>query len=445
MKEHSINSPKQRRRIFASGAIGNMLETYDLILISFMATSLGTAFFPPAANSNTNILNILYVYLLSVLVRPVGNIVLGIFADTLGRKKIMIFSLVFTGIGTIGIGVLPSYSLIGTWSTALFIIFRLCQNFFTGIEYVNSATYLIECSGEKTRGYYASWTAIGICGGYLLASFISLGIFTLISHNILPGWSWRFVFLFSIFGVIYGFWIRKTIPESLTFILNHANTEKNNNLDVLSNSLRYIIQHPIQCLSISAITLLGVLLGDIYYIYIPINLMTARHFTDIQVYGLNSIGLAIIVMLIPFFGKISDYLNRIALLKFTCVIVLALVFPFFWLCSHGSYIEIILITAIISVPASCFFSLYPALITEYFPSRTRCTIASIIYQISVTIMISILPLLTIFLINNTGLKFSFGYLLIAATLIAYTGLTYLKKYDSIFSFSNNPELQTEIG
>lgn len=440
MSEYSIYSPKLIRRIIASGLIGNILETYDLILISLMATTLSKAFFPPSVAPNTNIINILYIFLISLLVRPIGNIIMGIFADKYGRKKLMMISLIFTGIGTILIGLLPTYSHIGIWSTVLFIILRIFQNFFAGIEYINSATYLRESSGENTYGYYTSWTAVGICGGYLLASIISLTVSTLIEYDVLPDWSWRLVFLFSIFGIVFGFWLRKTIPESLTFILNHSNTEKMNKYDILSSSLRYILQNPILCLSISALTLMGSFLTYIYYIYIPINLITTRHFSQIEVYSLNSGCLFIIVLLIPFFGKISDYLNKITLLKINCGIVLTSALPFFWLCSYGSYTEIILISAIISIPASCFFSLYPAIITECFPSNIRCTTASLVYQITVSIIMGSLPLLIIYLINITEIQYISGYLLMISTLIGYAGLIYLKKTSDKNHTSNISEL-----
>src|SRR5262245_39075481 len=128
-----IYSPVLIRRIFASGAIGNILETYDLILISLMATTLSTAFFPPAATPYAHVVNVLYVFLIGLLVRPIGNIIMGILADRYGRKKLMVISLIFTGIGTISVGILPSYAYLGVWSTILFIALRIFQNFFAGI------------------------------------------------------------------------------------------------------------------------------------------------------------------------------------------------------------------------------------------------------------------------------------------------------------------------
>lgn len=424
----NIYSKELVTRIFASGAIGNILETYDLILISLLATQISNAFFPPSSTPYAHIINILYIFLVGLLFRAFGNIVMGTFADQIGRKKLMVISLVFTGIGTILIGFLPTYSSIGILSTILFISLRIIQNFFTGIEYINSAAYLIESSDPKSKGYYASWTAIGISGGYLLASIVSLIITTLIDKQLIPEWSWRFVFLFSISGIIFGFYLRRSIPESLSFIMNSRPGQITKKSNLFKESIKYIANNPIQCLSLGAITLTAACLTYIYYIYIPINLMTYRHFTKIEVYGLNSICLLAVVLLIPFFGKISDYINRITLLKINCWIVLALALPFFWLCSNGTRTEIFLITLLISIPASCFFSLYPAFITECFPTRIRCTTASVIYQFIICVEMGTLPLIIIKLIELTGLEYSPAFLLIGSALISYIGLNYLKKY-----------------
>src|SRR3990167_1834951 len=178
------------KRILASGAVGNILETYDLILISLMATTLGKIFFPPALDPYAHVVDVFYVFLIGLLVRPIGNIIMGSFADQIGRKKLMIISLVFTGAGTALIGILPSYDYLGIWSTILFILLRIFQNFFAGIEYINSATYLIENSNKKNRGFFGSWTAIGISGGYLLASCVVLAMTHLIAKNSLPDWGW---------------------------------------------------------------------------------------------------------------------------------------------------------------------------------------------------------------------------------------------------------------
>lgn len=422
-------SPRLIRRIFASGAIGNILETYDLILIPLMATTLSSVFFPPSTEPYAHVVDILYIFLIGYLVRPIGNIIMGMYADQIGRKRLMTLSLTFTGIGTILIGFLPSYYYIGISSTTLFILLRIFQNFFAGIEYINSATYLIESSMVKTRGYYGSWTAIGISGGYLLASFVVLIVTHLITAGIIPEWSWRFVFIFSFVGIIFGAWMRYSIPESLAFILNNVSDKPTKKWDILKTSFLFMKNNKSQCLSISAITLLGTCLSYIYYIYIPINLITYRNFSLDSVFTLNVISLSLIVTLIPIFGKISDHYNRTKMLKLVCLMVLILAMPFFWFASYGTYTQIIFFSLLISIPSACFFSLYPVIITESFPSKIRCTTASLIYQVIVSVEMGALPLIINYMIKVTNLPYSPGYLLMFLTLVGFVGLNFLKNVE----------------
>lgn len=423
-------SPQLVKRIFASGAIGNILETYDLILISLMATTLSKFFFPPAINPYTHVIDVLYIFLVGLLVRPIGNIIMGSFADQIGRKKMMIISLTFTGLGTAFIGILPTYASIGVWSTAFFIALRIFINFFAGIEYINSATYLIESSESNSRGFYTSWTALGISGGYLLASLVSLTVSSLITKGIVPEWSWRFIFLFSLVGIIFGVWLRYSIPESLTFIMNNSTTRSTKKWNIFKNAIIFIKNHPSQCLSIVAITFLGTCLSFIYYIYIPINLITTRNFSQNEVFSLNVFSLSLIVILIPIFGKLSDYYNKKNLLKLVCLFVFLLAIPFFWFTAYGTYGQILTVSFLISIPSACLFSLYPVIITESFPSKIRCTTASLIYQIVVSLEMGTLPLFINHLVNITKIPYSTGYVLMISTLVGYLGLLFMKQLEN---------------
>jgi len=437
----SSHSPSLIKRIFASGAIGNLLETYDLILISLMATTLSQVFFPPSSDPYAHIIDILYVFFISLLMRPLGNIIMALFADQIGRKKLMFVSLTFTGVCSILIGILPSYQSIGVLSTILFVLIRVCMNFFAGIEYVNSATYLIENSDKRSYGFFASWSAMGISGGYLLASFISFLVTFFLTKHLIPEWGWRFIFLFSSAGIVFGLWMRYSIPESLEFMLNNSSTEYVKKINILKNAVSFIRNHPKHCLSISALTVMGTCLSYIYYIYIPLTIMTTRDFGHHATLFLNIISLLLVIVLIPLFGKLSDNYNRIKLLKIVCVSVSLLAVPFFWTTVYGSYLEVLLLSLLISIPSACFFSLYPALLIEKFPSKIRCTASSLIYQIVFSVILGVLPLLVKYLTEITKIPYIAAYLLIISTLIGYLGIILLQKNTSPMTSSG--QLQPE--
>jgi MHS family proline/betaine transporter-like MFS transporter len=241
----------------------------------------------------------------------------------------------------------------------------------------------------------------------------------------------------------FGVWIRYSTPESFLFIMNNTNTQATKRWSIIADSFKFIKNNPTQCLSISALTLMGTCLSFIYYIFIPINLTINRGFSQNEVFSINVISLLLIVILIPFFGKLSDFINRIYLLKIICFFILLLALPFFWAAAYGRFEHVFIMSLLISVPSACFFSIYPVIITESFPSKIRCTTASLIYQIVVSVEMGTLPLITNYLIKLTKVFYSPGYLLIIATLIGFLGLFFIKQIDNQDEKDRNAGFVTE--
>ena len=165
--------------------------------------------------------------------------------------------------------------------------------------------------------------------------------------------------------------------------------------------------------------------------YIPLTLTISRHFNHNESLSLNIISLCLIIVLIPFFGKISDHFNRVKLLKIVCFVVSSLSFPFFIAASYGTYLQILLVSLLISIPSACFFSLYPTILIEWFPSKIRCTTASLIYQIMFSITLGTLPCIVNFIVKITELPYSPAYILIFSSIIGYIGLHFLSIKDNV--------------
>lgn len=411
MKFMPSYSPSILRRVYASGAIGNVVETYDMILVTLMASFISLAFLPPTANVTTGIVHVLYIFLIGFMVRPLGTLVMGLVSDSIGRKRTMIISIIMTGLSTFLMGLLPTYQMIGIYSTILFVILRVLQSFFTGVEYINSTSYLIENGRETARGYFASWAAIGISGGYLAGSLIVFFIERLIGRGWLPEIAWRLVFLFSIFGIYYGYWIRLAIPESFEYIMS-SGADKKSKRDIIRQAISFARENRRKLIAIYGLSVLGCMLSYLYYIYIPINLTMGGIFSRSQTLFLNIISLSLVVALIPFFGWLSDKVSKKNLLQWVCILVFILAYPFAAFCHSGSFTGVLSLLIVISVCSSCFFSVYPRVVTEMFPVNIRCTVASFVYQVSVTSIMSILPLLVLELTNVMGSVFALSSLMI---------------------------------
>jgi len=204
----------------------------------------------------------------------------------------------------------------------------------------------------------------------------------------------------------------------------------------------FIVQHPKQSISIGAITVMGTCLSFIYYVYIPLTLLTTRHFSQNQVLSINVVSLSLVIILIPLFGKFSDYYSRVKLLKIICLSVSLLSLPFFWATSYGTYFQILFLTLLISIPSSCFFSLYPTILIERFPSKIRCTTSSLIYQIVFSFVLGILPLFVNYLTHITQLLYSPAYVLIFSSLLGFIGIVFLQQIDT--EKKNNSNIEEEM-
>jgi len=182
-----------KRRIIASSVIGNLLENFDVMICAFLAQFIAITFFPSNSFEN-NIFNTFIIFFIGYLSRPIGSILIGLYADQIGRKKTLIFSIIMVGVCTAIIGVIPSYQSIGITSTILFSFFRILQNISVGGEYISSIAYLIENAEKKEKGFLGSWVSVGFNLGSLFASLLVFILIYLIEESILPTWSWRVIF-----------------------------------------------------------------------------------------------------------------------------------------------------------------------------------------------------------------------------------------------------------
>lgn len=429
-KETSMSNPFKtmspvKKRIIASGIIGNFLENFDFMLCAFLAQFIAITFFPTDSMTN-NIFNTFSIFFIGYLSRPLGGLLIGLYADQIGRKTTLIFSIIMVGVCTTIIGLIPSYQSIGVLSTVLFSFFRVLQNICVGGEYISSIAYLIENADKKEKGFYGSWVSVGFNMGNLLASLMVFTLTYYIEKNILPFGSWRAIFILAIFGTAIGFWIRHSLPESLEYMFEHADGATQKKSDILRLALQLIKNHPLRCFAIITITWLGVAETAAIFVYSPIHMTTINHFSQHQAMGMNTIALFCLIPLIPIFGYLSDYISKIKLLLISTLAFAVLSIPYFVFLSTGSYLQILIFKLLFCIPSACYYSIAPVLITESFPTRLRCTSLALIYQATLSIAAGITPLVLLYLANHShGASHSPAYYLIGSCIAGFIGLQFL--------------------
>jgi MHS family proline/betaine transporter-like MFS transporter len=417
--------PSKNMYVIISGLMGNLLEAFDVMICVFLSQIIAETFFPPADNIN-KFFYIFNIFFVGHLARPIGSVLISLYADQLGRKRTLITSIIIIGVCTSAIGFIPGYKTIGILACILFLVFRILQNVSLGGEYIASVAYLIEHGNQSKSGFYGCWVAFGFNSGTLLASASAFTITSLISLGTIPEWSWRIIFMLSLVGTLFGVWMRFSIPESIGFMLENASTPKIKKSEIFKNSIQFIKTYYVQSLAVFAITWLGVCATYSIFIYSPIHLITIHQMTQYTSLGINSISLTLLIILIPIFGILSDHLNRINLLIVSCTFIFILSFPYFWYLSYGSYYEILSIKLILSILCACYFSIAPVVITEIFPLKIRCTSISLIYQTASSLAAGLTPIIMLYLASKTNTAHSPFLMLMMSSLLGFIALYFLK-------------------
>ncbi|WP_269204030.1 MFS transporter [Nocardioides sambongensis] len=199
--------------VFAS-LIGTAVEWYDFFLYgSAAALVFGTLFFPESNPVNATLLAF-GTYAVGFAARPLGGIVFGHFGDRVGRKQMLVVSLLMMGASTFAIGLLPTYAAIGVAAPVLLLVCRLLQGFAVGGEWGGAVLMAAEHGGEDRRGFWASWPQAGVPLGNLLATGVLWILAAVQSDEAFEAWGWRIPFLLSAVLVLIGLWVRLQLEES---------------------------------------------------------------------------------------------------------------------------------------------------------------------------------------------------------------------------------------
>src|SRR3954453_2944850 len=203
----------QTRRAVSAAVIGNVLEWYDFSVYAFVAVIIARKFFPQR-DEGTALLSTFFAYGLGFVARPLGGIILGRVGDTHGRKVALLITIALMAVGTVLVGILPTYAAIGIGAPLLLVLARLMQCFSAGGEWGSSTAYIVEWAPQDQRGFYGSFQQMSVVAGILLGSGIAALMNTLLTPEQMDAWGWRVPFLIGgILGPV-GLWMRRTIDET---------------------------------------------------------------------------------------------------------------------------------------------------------------------------------------------------------------------------------------
>jgi MFS transporter, MHS family, shikimate and dehydroshikimate transport protein len=385
-------------RVALASLIGTTIEWYDFFLYGTASALVFGKLFFPNFDPLTGTLAAFGTYAAGFAARPVGAIVCGHFGDRIGRRSMLVLTLLIMGIATFLIGLLPTYHTIGIWAPVLLVLLRLAQGFAVGGEWGGAVLMAVEHSPKGRRGFYGSWPQIGVPAGLLVSTFV-FGQISKLPDEALLSWGWRVSFLLSIFLVAVGLFIRLKVVEPPVF------TEiKKNRAEARVPLLDTIRQHPRNLL-----LAMGARVADnaTFYLYSVFILTYATQpqigFTRGAV--LNAVSIAAIFQMftLPAFGLLSDRLGRRPVYLFGAIFTAIFAFHFFRLIETANvWLLIIAVVVALGVGHAAMYGPQASFFSELFGTRVRYTGTSLGYQVSSVLAGGLSPLIATDLLRRTG-------------------------------------------
>ncbi len=378
--------------------IGTTIEWYDFFLYGTASALVFGRLFFPNYDPLTGTLASFGTYAVGFAARPVGAIVCGHFGDRIGRRSMLVLTLLIMGIATFLIGLLPTYHSIGIWAPILLVLLRLAQGFAVGGEWGGAVLMAVEHSPKGRRGFYGSWPQIGVPAGLLLSTVI-FGQVSKLPDEALLSWGWRIAFLLSILLVGVGLFIRLTVVEPPVFAeIKQSRTE------VRIPILDTIRNHPKNLL-----LAMGARVADngAFYLYTVFILTYATQpkigFSRAAVLDAVSIAAIIQMLALPAFGWLSDRMGRRPVYLFGAIFTGVFAFPFFWLIetANGGLLVLAVVIALV-VGHAAMYGPQASFFSELFGIRVRYTGASLGYQLSSVLAGGLSPLIATDLLRRTG-------------------------------------------
>jgi MHS family proline/betaine transporter-like MFS transporter len=410
----TATSAQSRKAIYAA-TIGNVMEWYDFGVFGYLAGSLALNFFPkddPAAG----LLNTFLVFGVGLVFRPLGGIVIGRMGDTKGRKPALILTILMMAVGTVLIGIIPTYATIGVAAPVLLLLARLLQGFSTGGEWGGATAFMAEWSEPGRRGFYTSFQQMSVAGGSLLGVGLAALLTSTIGTQAINDWGWRIPFLVGgLFGPVgpVGLWLRREVDETPPYreVTEHATAHE---ASTFGHALKAF-----------GFTILWTVAFYVFLTYMPTYTRTQLHLTAAQSLWASTASLVALVILVPVMGALSDRIGRMRLLLASCALCFVIPVPAFYVLTQGaSFATVVVIQVIFSAVISLFSGPGPAAIAEIFPTKGRSTWMSSSYALAVAIFGGFAPFISQWMIDATGSKMApTAYVMAAAAISFLTILT----------------------
>jgi MHS family metabolite:H+ symporter-like MFS transporter len=384
--ETRITTADLHRAAWAS-SLGSALEYYDFALYSLASALIFGPLFFPSQEPGVALIASFGTYFIGFAVRPLGGVVFGILGDRIGRKSVLLATIVLMGVASTLIGLLPTYATVGVWAPVMLIGLRVLQGLGAGAEQAGAAVLMTEYAPRERRGFFASLPFLGIQLGTVLAALVYF-VLLLGIDDITRTWVWRLPFLSSVVIIAVAIWIRLKLKESPRFAKLEARhqVEERPLANLLANS-----KHSV---------LLGIGLrfgengGSSIYQALAVSYIVGVVGLEGPIGALSLVFAAALgALVVPVAGRLSDRYGRVVVYRWFAIFQLLIAFPVWWVLSLGSIAaSIVALSIALGVGVWGMFGAQGAFLPELFGARHRYIGVSIAREVSAVVAGGIAPL-----------------------------------------------------
>ncbi|WP_433706645.1 MFS transporter [Paraburkholderia sacchari] len=415
----SASRPLSKPLVITAITVGSGLELYDSVVYNFFATLIGPLYFPVHDRFGQLLLSFA-AFGVGYVMRPVGGLVIGAYADRVGRKPAVVLTLWLMAISAAMLVLTPTYAQIGLAAPVLMVASRLLQGFAIGGEMGPASAMLLEYADDRSRGFYTSWQPFSQGLAAVFAALVALALANLLPPSTLTTWGWRVAFVIGVLVIPVSVMIRSRLDETLV-PTKWGDSTADTHWQLLTRHWRALLATVLLMIGLASAV-------HVVVFYLPNYAAIRLHIPLSQSIWAGLIGSMVLMILSPVSGWLSDRIGRRRVVWWSRMAMLVLIYPaFLALNGYPSLSTLLTVAAVLAVPMAMTSPSTLVLVSEVLPQRLRATGVSVSYYVATVIFGSFSQFFSTLLIHLTGNANAPAFYIIGCGVLSLGGLAMVRE------------------